>query len=187
MLLILSLLSIIPYIDIKTTRYINSFKIQKYTKFFSDKIIIFNLFVNIFILYNYKIYLEIFIRYFIELFIINFCFKCFLDRPRPKYSLLKNNIICEENYISIFNLQISKNWSKDQLQSFPSGHVSTVYLTYYLINNHYYKIFYFILLLLTIISRINLAAHHLSDCICAILLCNFSLFIFYNILNLIIF
>ena len=177
LLLILSALSIIPYIDITVTTFVNSFKIQKYTEYFSDKIIYFNLFANILILIKTKNYLVTFLRYFTELIIINFFFKWLLDRPRPKYSLLKNNNSNKKNYISVFNLKISKDWSKNQ--SFPSGHVSTIYLTYYLINNYNCKLLYFILLLLTIISRINLAAHHFSDCIVAMFICNLC-FIFYN-------
>ena len=106
-------------------------------------------------------------RYFIELIIINFCFKWLLDRPRPKYSLIKNN-----NFISIFETTISKKWKSNQ--SFPSGHVATIYCTYYIISTHLNNLilsyFYLFLLFTTCFCRINLGAHHFTDCIFAILI-----------------
>jgi membrane-associated phospholipid phosphatase len=169
MILLLIIISTIPIIDISFNNYIQSFKIQKYTQYFSDKIVYFNIIINLLYLYYYLDYWNSFVRYFIELFIVNFCFKCLLDRPRPKETEISK-------YYSVFDIKISKNWLKNQ--SFPSGHVTTVYLTYNLINNLFFKNFYLFLVLLTAISRINLGDHHLSDCCWSILICNCSLFLF---------
>ena len=53
-----------------------------------------------------------------------------LERKRPEDSLFLNN-----KYEGIYNIRFSKNWFKNQ--SFPSGHVATIYLTYRLFKNIY--------------------------------------------------
>ena len=172
-------LSSIPIIDITITKYLYLLKTRKITSLFSTYIIYFNLIVNLMLLnkINYKI---IIYRYFVELFIINVCFKSLLDRPRPYDSIFKINI---NKYYGIFDLKISKKWTINQ--SFPSGHVSTIYSTFYIINNipswYLANYFYLLLLILTIYSRINIGAHYFSDCIFAIFICNFCLSLLINV------
>lgn len=164
-LLILLILSM-PIFDKYLTIYINKFNTKTFSYIFSKYIIYFNLIINI-VLIKYIYWKIILFRYFIELFIINFCFKCLLDRPRPRDSLLKDN-----KYYGVTDIIISKNWYNNQ--SFPSGHVTTVYCTFRLINYldiHILSLFYQILLILTIYSRINVGAHYLSDCTFAIFIC----------------
>lgn len=169
MILILTILSTIPFIDKNVSKYIRSFNYQKYTKIISDKIIYLNIFINLLYLYITGNHVKLLIRYFIELIIINFCFKCLLDRPRPKETEISK-------YYSVFDIKISKNWLKNQ--SFPSGHVATIYLTYNIMFDNYFKMIYLFLVFLTAIARINLGAHYFSDCIFAIFICDISLLIF---------
>ena len=167
MILILTILSTIPFIDKNVSKYIRSFNYQKYTQIISDKIIYFNIFINLLYLYITGNHVKLLIRYFIEFFIINFFFKCLLDRPRPIQSNFK--------YYSIFDIKLSKVWKNHQ--SFPSGHVATIYLTYNIMFDNYFKMIYLFLVFLTAISRINLGAHYFSDCIFAIFICDISLLI----------
>ena len=177
-LIIFGLISFIPTIDITITKYIyNITNLHYFSSQFSYYIIYFNLFYNLILFYfiDWKIMLY---RYFIELIIINFCFKWLLDRPRPCSSLLKNN-----KYFGINNITISKKWKLNQ--SFPSGHVATVYCTYFIVNEYFNNLmlsyFYLFLLFTTILCRINIGAHHFTDCIFAILICRIF-FIFNNYL-----
>lgn len=154
-------------IDIYITKIIYRINSQKFSKNFSEYIIFFNILINAIILIYVPFYLFCF-RYFIELFIINFCCKCLLDRPRPRDSLFLNN-----KYYGINDIKLSRKWSNNQ--SFPSGHVATVYCTYRLIcylDWNYLSIFYKFLIYLTIFCRINLGAHYLSDCVFSLFICS---------------
>lgn len=179
-LIILGLISFIPTIDIIITKSIYSItNLHYFSSIFSFYIIYFNLFYNLILFYfiDWKIILY---RYFIELIIINFCFKWLLDRPRPCSSLLKNN-----KYFGINNITISKNWKINQ--SFPSGHVCTMYCSYYLSNYlsnylpNYFSLLqsniFLILFLITFFCRINKGAHHFSDCIWAVIISKFFFFL----------
>ena len=162
-LLLIGFISFIPIIDIFFTNHIYSFPTHKFSCIFSKYIIYFNLIVNLIMIYYIPLKI-IFYRYFVELFIINFCFKWLLDRPRPNQN---------KNYFGLKNIVLSKNWLK--YQSFPSGHVATVFCTYFIINNLYLKYFYLFLIFITIYSRINKGAHYFSDCIWAIIISYYSL------------
>ena len=177
MYILLLALSAIPNIDMYITKKIaNITKTKLYTYYYSHIIIYFNLYVNMYITYynhNYKLLL---IRYIIELVVVNILLKFLFDRSRPKDSFLINN-----NYTSLFYLKLTINHKENQ--SFPSGHVTTVYTTYYLLNFYNWYLWsniYFCLIIVTIFSRINLGAHYLSDCMFAILISNifFSIFIY---------
>ena len=164
---ILLLLSI-PKIDKQLTLKIISLKKYYYfSNLFSDYIIVFNILVNLFLFFNISLSKLLF-RYFVEHFIINFLLKMLLDRPRPKESLIKNH----NQYKSILDIKLSKNIYKNK--SFPSGHVSTLYLTLLLLYNHYYYIylFYIPIVFITIFARINTSNHHLSDCLWALYICS---------------
>lgn len=167
MILIITILSTIPFIDNYVSKYIRSYNYQKYSNFLSDKIIYFNIFINLFYLYITGNYFKVLIRYFIELFIINFCFKWLLDRPRPRK--------CNFKYYSVFDIKLSKRWENNQ--SFPSGHVATIYLTYNIMFDNYFKMIYLFLVFLTAIARINLGAHYFSDCMFAITISDLSLYL----------
>ena len=154
-------------LDRNLTILFHKVNLHKFSNIFSKYIIYFNILINCYLLY-YINFMIIIYRYFIELIIINFCFKWLLDRPRPRNSLFKNN-----KFVSIFEITISKKWKSNQ--SFPSGHVATVYCTYYIINEYFNHLmlsyFYLLLLFTTIFCRINIGAHHFTDCIFAILIC----------------
>lgn len=102
-----------------------------------------------------------------ELFFINFCCKLILARPRPVNCLTKE-------YIPVYALSIStiKNWKK--FQSFPSGHVSSTYISLLLLEKDFlmHKFITYILTFLIIIARINNGAHYFSDCMYAIFFVN---------------
>lgn len=166
----IALFSSISIIDYNITILLMKIPTKKFSSFFSKNIIYINIIFNLYLLF-YSNISKLFIlkRYFIDLFIINFCFKWCLDRKRPNTSIYKK-------FNSIFDITISKKWKINQ--SFPSGHLSTIFNTYLLIiklNNQYLNNLYLIFTILTFYSRINLGAHHLSDCI-------FSLFLslFFN-------
>jgi len=166
----IALLSNIPVIDKYITVRISKLKhVEKYTRQFSMAIIYFNIGFNIY-LWGYIPSNILYLRYCIELLLVNVMLKYLLDRPRPKHSLLTTG-----KYYPIYKIRITKNWRKKQ--SFPSGHVTTVYCTYYLLNMLDFPAWtwiYFFLLFLTIFARINTGAHHFSDCIWAILICQYA-------------
>ena len=177
--LIISLLSSIPFVDINITKFIYNIKYtHNLSKFVSKYIIYFNIIVNLVYLNYTRNYKEVFIRYFTELIVVNFVFKWVLDRKRPIHSLVNNK------YNSVYEIKFSKIWTENQ--SFPSGHVCTIYSTYKILcNTNYFmklsKIYYF-LIYLTIYARINLAEHHFSDCIFAILITKLSRFLLERII-----
>ena len=171
--IIIGLLSLIPYIDINFTKLIYNFPTKKFSKFFSIFIIYFNILVN-FILLWFIPFKIIKLRYFIELFIVDIIFKHIIDRKRPKDSLFKNNC-----YFGFTNFTFTKNlfniWKNTD--SFPSGHVTTVYCTWILLSDFFESLilnyFYVIIISLTFYSRINIGAHYLSDCVWAIIISNY--------------
>ena len=65
-----------------------------------------------------------------------------------------------------------KNWKK--FQSFPSGHVSSTYISLLLLEKDFlmHKFITYILIFLIIIARINNGAHYFSDCMYAIFFVN---------------
>ena len=170
----------IPKIDYSVTRKIIEIrKSKRKTRWFSRNILFINVGVNVY-LYIQNIPLElIFYRYFIELIIINLILKTFIFRVRPKYSFLNRG-----KFQSIYKMKIQKFdlWKKWQNQSFPSGHVSTVYLTWCLIPETWllYNI-YLLFVGLTVYARINVRAHHLSDCLFAILISHYFFYLNYSI------
>ena len=95
---------IINYLDRNLTIIIHKVNLHKFSNIFSKYIIYFNILISCYLLY-YINFMIIIYRYFIELIIINFCFKWLLDRPRPRNSLFKNN-----KFVSIFEITISKKW-----------------------------------------------------------------------------
>ena len=170
--LLIGLISLIPHIDIIFTNFIYKLPIKKFSKYFSVFIIYFNLLVNLILLFYIPLKLVI-LRYLIELLIVNLIFKQIINRKRPKDSLFK----CKEYFgINNFTLSFKINFNKT-LDSFPSGHVTTVFCTLYLINNFINFIFlkkiYVLLLTLTFISRVNIGAHYFSDCVWAILISDY--------------
>ena len=69
--------------------------------------------------------------------------------------------------------QSSKDWNKNQ--SFPSGHIATIYTTYLLFeSNPFIKYLYLLLLCVTGFCRVNLGDHHVSDCIFSLYICQIS-------------
>jgi len=162
------LLVSIPKIDKEITLKIMSLKKYHYFSHqFSDYIIVFNIVVNLMLLFNISLY-KLFFRYFVEHFIINFLFKMLLDRPRPKESLIKH----PNRYKSIFDIRLSNNININK--SFPSGHISTLYLTsLLLLYNNYFCIYllYLFIIFITIFARINSGNHHISDCLWALFIC----------------
>lgn len=164
---ILSLISLMPLIDKFITCLLMNIKFtKKFSRYFSIYILYFNFFVNFIYLILTSFYNLFFIRYLIELVFINIFFKSFLDRERPYKSLLINN------YEPIYKMKITKNWRFKQ--SFPSGHVTTIYTTYFILklmtNNIYIINLYKLLIITTSFCRINLGMHHFSDCVFAILI-----------------
>jgi membrane-associated phospholipid phosphatase len=159
----------LPFIDKYITRVLyKQKKFYRFSRLFSNYIIHFNIIVNIYVLLYKQLYQKLILRYFIELVLINVVFKMFLDRPRPRNSyLIKKNL-----YIPVYKIRPSKNWYINQ--SFPSGHMATIYLTYFLTynTNVYLNYLYFSLIGLTLFCRINAGAHYLSDCVSSIIICN---------------
>ena len=170
--LLIGLISLIQYIDLIFTNFIYKLPIKKISKLFSVFIIYFNLLVNIILLFYIPFKLVI-LRYLIELLIVNLIFKQIINRKRPLDSLFKNN---KYYGINDFTLSFKINLNKT-LDSFPSGHVTTVFCTLYLISNFtnfmFLKKIYELLLVLTFISRVNIGAHYFSDCVWAILISDY--------------
>ena len=171
----MALVSSIPFIDklisngtrnIKKTWYMSKI----YSKYITDINTVFAFFNVIY----YKNYKSLIVRIFVELVIINFCFKWLLDRPRPREFNGK--------YISIYNMKLSKKWECNQ--SFPSGHVTSSYLLYFMFKDTLNKNFSIILYFLTFITafaRMNLGAHYLSDCVFAVLISESAYNLLYHI------
>lgn len=161
-------ISSIPFVDKLITRNIYNIKYTKKISCVVTDYITTIDFIICFCLYMwYNLPLKIvFIKYFIDLIINNFMFKWHIYRKRPRNSLLIN-----KKYIPVYNLTL-KNSNKHLANSFFSGHVGNICLSYYLYKSHYnnYLInnIYYIFLILTIFSRINLGAHFFSDCLFAI-------------------
>lgn len=168
---IIACISIIPIIDIYVTRGLYDIKIfHNFSSIYSKYIFYFNhLFLTICFYLNYKITLFVI---FFDLLFINFILKWLLDRERPIIRFLKN----KKDYVSFFDIKLSKKklWSKNQ--SFVSGHVSYSchihFLSSFLKFNRYLIMLMMLLLILTIFSRINKGAHHFSDCTCSLFFCN---------------
>lgn len=157
----------IPVIDKTLTKLIYNMKyLYLFSNLFSKYIIYINILTNIFYIIYIGNYYKVFYRYFIELFIVNIMLKSVLDRPRPKESYLLNI----NSYIPIYKIRLSKIWSENQ--SFPSGHVTTICLTYFLIYNTsiYLRYLYKLFIILTIFCRINSGSHYVSDCYWALLI-----------------
>ena len=164
--LLFSLFSI-PFIDKLFTKLIYNINfLHQFSNLFSKYIIYINIIINIYYITYTGNYYKIFYRYFIELFLINVMLKGVLDRSRPKESYLLNN----NSYIPIYKITLSKNWSENQ--SFPSGHVATICLTYFLIYNVsiYLRYLYKLFIILTVFCRINSGSHYVSDCYWAFLI-----------------
>ena len=170
-----ALVSSIPFIDKLISNGIRNIKkTWCISKFYSKYITDINAVVAFFNTIYYKNYKSLIIRIFVELIIINFCFKWLLDRPRPR----KFN----GKYISIFNIKLSKKWM--DYQSFPSGHVASSYLLYFMfkgiINKNFSIILYF-LTFVTAFARMNLGAHYFSDCVFAVLISERAYNLLYHI------
>lgn len=162
-------------LDIYFTNLISIIPTYKFSKFYSKYIIYFNIFANLYYLFTTFDFLNLFIRYFIELIIINCCFKLFLDRPRPCESIFKEKkLLNTKKYVPVYGIKFTKKFL--YYQSFPSGHVGTIYGTFLLFNNK----FYFYLILITIYCRVNIKMHHFSDCLYAILITDVSWFLINN-------
>lgn len=160
----LALVSSIPFIDKFISNSIRNIKKTWYiSKFYSKYITNINAVFAFFNLIYYNNYKSLIIRIFVELIIINFCFKWLLDRPRP--------IHANGKYTSIFEIKLSEKWKCNQ--SFPSGHVASSYLLYFIykdiVNKNLSIILYF-LTFVTVFARINLGAHYFSDCVFAVLI-----------------
>ena len=172
----------IPNVDYTLTKkLIDVRKSKRKTRLFSQHIIFINLFFNGYLYWqNISVHLILW-RYFIELFIINILFKYFIFRSRPKYSFIDRR-----NFQSIVKMKIRKFdiRKKKRNQSFPSGHVSTVYLTWCLIPNTWIMLYsiYSLIVVLTIYARVNVRAHHLSDCIFALLISHYFFYLNYMVL-----
>jgi len=182
LLLVSCFLVAIPNVDYTLTKKIMEVrKSKRKTRWFSQYIIFINLFVNGYLYWqNIPVNLLLW-RYFIELFIINLVFKYFIYRVRPKYSFIDR-----KKFQSMAKMKIQQFdlWKKKQNQSFPSGHVSTVYLTWCLIPDTWF-IFYAIygaIVILTIYARVNVRAHHISDCIFALLISHYLFYSNYAVL-----
>jgi len=167
--MLLLLISTIPFIDKQLTILIyNLRQFHHFSKNFSTWILYFNILINLGYIYFIGNYKNVFVRYFIELFIINILFKSLLDRPRPRNSLIKT-----ANYIPIYKIHLTKDWAKNQ--SFPSGHIATIFTTFLLFENYsIIKHLYLIILGVTGFCRVNLGEHHVSDCIWSLYICQFS-------------
>ena len=163
----LTAISTIPTIDkyVSNSIYnINSIKgISFFVAYRIHFIILFisrihGLFYNYYYTVNYILF---------ELFIINFCCKWIISRPRPVDCLTKE-------YVPVYALSFSslKNWKK--FQSFPSGHVSSIYISLLLLEKYLlmHKFLTYIFTFLIIIARINKGAHYFSDCMYAIFFVN---------------
>ena len=173
LLLLTYISSAIPSVDLFITNKISSIPTYKFSKFFSIYIIFFNIMSNIYYYYLNLSLQKLIVRYFIELIVVNVLLKMLIDRPRP-YECLKNDekLLNINNFKSIFHLKFTNNIFKNQ--SFPSGHVATVYGTYLLFENK----FYLLLVFITIYSRMNIKMHHYSDCLWSILVTDFCFYIF---------
>ena len=157
----------VPFIDKLLTKLIyNRKSLHQFSNLFSQYIIYINIITNIYYISYISNYYKVFYRYFIDLFLVNIILKSVFDRPRPKESYLLNI----NSYIPIYKIGLSKNWSENQ--SFPSGHVTTIYLTHFLIYNTsiYLRYLYKLFIILTIFCRINTGSHYASDCYWALLI-----------------
>jgi membrane-associated phospholipid phosphatase len=169
---IISLISNISTIDMLVTTFIYQLSdFHNLSKLFSKHIINFNIIIRILLSYFFFQHINyLLFNLFIELFIVNICLKRILNRSRPKDSLFLNN-----TYEPLSNLRISYNFQDlKQNQSFVSGHVTTMTLTWLFIHNFIgdiYSCFYFILVLLTFLARINSGSHYFSDCVMGFMLC----------------
>jgi membrane-associated phospholipid phosphatase len=168
-------LSCIPAIDQRVSHFISArVQTRDFMTHFSNYIIYFNIGVNLYLLYLlYLLYSSVHMahllcRYFIELFLVNLIFKLGIYRPRPIEGL----------YVPIYQLR----WWKYDIwknQSFPSGHVTTMFTTYYLLpDTDKLAKLYLVLIGITIYARMNVGAHYFSDCMFAIFIaiCVFKLF-----------
>lgn len=175
--IIIGILSFIPLIDMYFTKLIYNLPLKDFSTFFSKFIICFNLLINIILLY-YISFQIIFCRYIVEILIVNLLFKQIIDRKRPRDGFFIDNIY---NGLSSLTLFKDYNLFFKKTDSFPSGHVTSVFCTYLLIsrlNNIVFNFCYLIILILTFYSRINIGAHYFSDCVWAILISYYS----YNLL-----
>ena len=157
----------VPFVDKLLTKSIYNMKyLHQFSNIFSKYIIYINILPNIYYIIYIGSYYKLLYRYFIELFIVNFLLKSVFDRPRPSESYLLNI----NSYIPMYKIILSKNWSENQ--SFPSGHVTTICLTYFLIYNTsiYVRYIYRLLIILTVFCRINSGSHYVSDCYWALLI-----------------
>ena len=167
LLLFYCLLISLPKVDYSLTRKLLEIRRSKTkTRWFSKYVLFFNFCVNGY-LYWQNIPVDLLLwRYAIELLFVNVFLKCLIYRVRPKYSFLNRG-----KFQSIYKMKIQKFdfWKKWQNQSFPSGHVATVYLTWCLIPETYILYYiYYLIVGLTIYARVNVRAHHLSDCLFAL-------------------
>lgn len=157
-------LSSIPAIDIYVTERIYRLsQFHRFSTYFSTAILWLNFTGSLACLpasYTRYVY-----RYAVELGLINVGFKGLLDRPRPVDSWLGDKGV----YLPVY--AIRRTTCSTLNQSFPSGHVATVYCTYHLLSNPYAQQLWVVLLGITIFARMNLGAHHFSDCMWALLIC----------------
>jgi membrane-associated phospholipid phosphatase len=162
-------LSSIPAIDIYVTERIYRLStFHRFSTYFSTAILWLNFTGSLACLpasYTRYVY-----RYAVELGLINVGFKSLLDRPRPVDSWLTN----KGEYPPVYAIRYTNCATLNQ--SFPSGHVATVYCTYHLLSVSDFpeaaQQLWVVLLGLTIFARMNLGAHHFSDCMWALLICH---------------
>jgi membrane-associated phospholipid phosphatase len=179
LLLLSCFLVAIPNVDYTLTKKLIDVRKSKIkTQLFSHYIVYINFFFNCYLYWqNISVHLILW-RYFIELFIINILFKYFIFRTRPIFSFIGRRNFQSFHKMKIHNFDIRK---KKRNQSFPSGHVSTVYLTWCLIPNTWLILYsiYSLIVALTIYARVNVRAHHLSDCLFAILISHYFFYLNY--------
>ena len=166
-LLAVGLFASIPKVDQWLTTTIYSLPTGQYSAAFSTYILPVNFVVCLWAAPNIGVYLY---RYGVEMVLVNGLFKSLLDRPRPRDSLFLTGTTAF--YAPLHGIRFTKNYRLNQ--SFPSGHVATIYLTYSLLTGTL-ATWYAVVLGLTFFARINAGAHHFSDCVWALIICQFFL------------
>ena len=159
MFFILCILSTIPRIDKYITRKIYEIKyLHSFSYEFSSYIVYINIILRLYSFIFQNRYLSIVYTY-VDVCFINLL-KWIFDRERPKYFFIKDNI-----YQPLYEMNVLTHFGG--VQSFPSGHVATIYLTWCLYDYNY---IIGLLLIITIFARINIGQHYFSDTLYAILI-----------------
>lgn len=164
-MIFLNLILCIPFIDQNINNLISNINYTKaFSKIYSKYICNINAVIGIYHVYAFRDIKTLFARFLIEYVLINNILKRFIDRPRPIYSNGK--------YIPVYKLKITNSSN----YSFPSGHVTSSYFLYIMFRESKHINISKLLLFFTVITaycRINIKMHHLSDCIFAVLICEY--------------